>query len=497
MECGIELRTSIYDNHCCVKVNHQYVTEYFPSDLGVRQGDSLSPTLFNIFINDLAHQFQSPDCHPAAINGVEIGCLLYADDLLILSETEDGLRNGLSVLSNFSKKWSLTVNVKKSKILIFNKKKISCDSFHVNGQSLDIVRSYKYLGVEISSSGSFHTGINDLSNKALKCSFLLKRKLLMNLNVPANIYLNCFDTLVKPVMLYCSEIWGQDLVHDSKDFTLDLIDKSCEPERIHLKFCKSLLRVPATASNIAVRSELGRIPIFLTIMCNIVKYYRRLTKMPESRLVKQILMTTANQKFSLKKIAEKIATNIGVKLDDYKKFSRKHFNTNIKSQFLFTYEDEWFDYISSPKEKSGSGNKLRVYQTFKRKHEVEPYLSFVKNVSDCTNLTRLRISAHPLRIETGRYERENGKILPEPSRICLCCNLNAVENELHMVTKCPLYTHLRTPMLKKLELSGLPDKHIFNALMSANTKEIATEFSRFVTECFNLRLSKSIDIRKN
>ncbi len=49
-----------------------------------------------------------------------------------------------------------------------------------------------------------------------------------------------------------------------------------------------------------------------------------------------------------------------------------------------------------------------------------------------------------------------------------------------MVTQGPLYAHLRKEMLKKLELSGLPDKHIFNALMSANTKEIATEFSRFV-----------------
>ena len=91
-------------NSCCVKVNHQYITEFFPSDLGVRQGDGLSPTLFNIFINDLAKEFESPDCHPASINGIHIGCLLYADDLLILSETENGLRNGLSLLSDFSKR---------------------------------------------------------------------------------------------------------------------------------------------------------------------------------------------------------------------------------------------------------------------------------------------------------------------------------------------------------------------------------------------------------
>ncbi len=499
MEIGGKFYSIVKDmhinNYCCVKINHQYITEYFPSDLGVKQGDGISPTLFNIFINDLANELQNPDCHPAKINDIQLGCLLYADDLLILSETEHGLRKGLSILSDFSERWSLTVNVKKSKILIFNKKKVDCGPFIVNGESLEIVKSYRYLGVIVSSSGSFKAGIQNLSSKALKCSFLLKRKLLLNLKVPAKIYLNCFETLVKPVLLYCSEVWGQDLVHDTKDFTLDLVDKNCEPERIHLKFCKSLLRVPATASNVAVRSELGRTPVILTIMSNICKYYMRLTKMPDTRLVKQILIATANQKFSLKNIATKITTNIGVGLSEQQKYSLKHFNNTVKSQLLFTYEDDWFTYISSPKGKCGSGNKLRVYQTFKRKYEMEPYLSLVKNVSDCVNLTRLRISAHHLRIESGRYERKNGQVLPECSRICLYCNMNAVENEIHMVTKCPLYEHLRAPMLKNLKLDKYSEKQIFVTLISAKTEEIATIFSRYISECFNLRLSKSINIR--
>ncbi len=368
------------------------------------------------------------------------------------------------------------------------------DPFHVNGQSLEVVKSYRYLGVIVTSSGSFNTGISDLSNKALKCSFLLKRKLLLNLNVSAEIYLNCFETLVKPVMLYCSEVWGQDLVHDTKDFNLDLVDRNCEPERIHLKFCKSLLRVPATSSNVAVRSELGRIPILLTIMCNICKYYMRLTKMPDIRLVKQIFIATANQRFSLKNIADKLATNIGIDLNDHKKYSLKHFSNIVKTQLLYTYEDDWFTFLSSPKGKGGSGNKLRVYQLYKRKHELEPYLSFLDNMSDCINLTRLRISAHHLRIERGRYERQNGKILPECNRICLYCNMNTVESEIHMVTECPLYKHLRTPMLKKLKLDTLSQKQIFTTLMSVKTKEIATIFSRYISECFNLRLSKCTDI---
>ena len=62
--------------------------------------------------------------------------------------------------------------------------------------------------------------------------------------------------------------------------------------------------------------------------------------MAESRLVKQILIATANQKFSLKDIAHKVTKDIGVDLNEHKKYSLKHFNNSIKSQLLFRLVSE-------------------------------------------------------------------------------------------------------------------------------------------------------------
>ena len=63
----------------CVKVDTNLVSDTFSSNIGVRQGDNLSPTLFKIFINDIVKEFDET-CAPVALNTTKLNCLLYADD---------------------------------------------------------------------------------------------------------------------------------------------------------------------------------------------------------------------------------------------------------------------------------------------------------------------------------------------------------------------------------------------------------------------------------
>ena len=87
----------------------------FKSYIGVRQGDVLSPNLFKIFINDLP-SYLSECLDPVDVNGNILQCLMYADDINLLSTSSEGLQQRLNVLNDFCQEWCLDLNVSTTKI---------------------------------------------------------------------------------------------------------------------------------------------------------------------------------------------------------------------------------------------------------------------------------------------------------------------------------------------------------------------------------------------
>ncbi len=102
-------------------IRDTYISPSVAVKKGVRQGDTLSPTLFKIFVNDLILHFLEPDSMPPILIDTVMGCLLYADDLVILSTTAEGLQTSLNKLDTFCNKWKLNINRDKSIVMKFSK----------------------------------------------------------------------------------------------------------------------------------------------------------------------------------------------------------------------------------------------------------------------------------------------------------------------------------------------------------------------------------------
>ena len=93
----------------------------FESKVGLKQGCNLSPMLFNIFINDLIKEIEEINDDAPYLGEIPVGCLFYADDLVLISETGDGLQKVLDILHRFTKKCFLEINLSKTKCLTFVK----------------------------------------------------------------------------------------------------------------------------------------------------------------------------------------------------------------------------------------------------------------------------------------------------------------------------------------------------------------------------------------
>ena len=122
MYCAI---SSLYHNSKSRIILNDYETSYFDCPIGVKQGDCLSPTLFAIFINDLALEIKDSKIGLKIDENLLVNILLYADDIVLLAENEQDLQSLLFIVEKWWQKWRLDVNLSKTNILhVRNRRKM-------------------------------------------------------------------------------------------------------------------------------------------------------------------------------------------------------------------------------------------------------------------------------------------------------------------------------------------------------------------------------------
>jgi hypothetical protein len=118
--------------------------------------------------------------------------MLYADDTVILTETEGDMRTALRMLENYCIIWGLKVNVDKTKIMIFFRGKVrKLPMFVFNNKRVEIVFEYKNLGVLFNYNNRFSKAQKDRCTLANKAMFSLLKKC-RQLNLPLDVQLELF-----------------------------------------------------------------------------------------------------------------------------------------------------------------------------------------------------------------------------------------------------------------------------------------------------------------
>ena len=418
----------IYEgDQVCIKLDNA-ITPAIKTVMGVRQGCVLSPLLFNIYMSDFPRSL-SQDIGVSLTDDYRINCILWADDIILFSESEEGLNKLLGQLNAYSDLNQLKINTDKTKCMIFNKTgRLIRRNFFLGSVKLENVRSYKYLGLLITPSGEIKTALDDLRSRALKAYMSLKNKLGASFRNHVDDTIGLFDSLVRPILLYGSDFWGcLKLPHNNPI------------ENLHMHFCRQILGVQKNTSTKGVLLELGRTPLVHEARRLSIKNWERIRNQDGNILVTKSYENSCSDNLPWNELIKKLISEHGMmyKLSEN---STTNIHNAIDNRAKDHFVQESFCEIAKP------DSKLRTYSLIKNTFQREDYLTNIRNTKQRQNLTKLRLSNHKLRIETGRHDK-----LPKEQRTCELCN-NGIEDEIHFMVSCPeLYT-LRKPLLESCHL---------------------------------------------
>jgi hypothetical protein len=462
----------IYDMYkkakSCVQVNSfSKMSDFFTSHTGVRQGENLSPVLFSLFLNDL-NQFLSQHYNglvslSSVVNDTlsnfdvevyfKLYILLYADDTVIFAETADELQKALDAMSSYCNMWSLQVNPAKTKIVVFckNVRGIrNAPNFIFEGNMLEVVDSFSYLGVKFSYNGKFTKTKEYLLQQARKAMFsvIVKSR---RLNLPISMQIHLFDTMVAPILLYGSEVWGIE--------NLDLIDQ------FQLKFYKLILRLKQSTPNCMLYGELGVLPLSIHVKAHILCYWNRILNAKPEKIC-HILYNVSyklysddnNVKLPWINYVHNLLDSLG--MSNYWMYnipsSQQLFKNIVKTRLRDQYLQQWHSFVAE-------SSKSLNYRMYKDSFVFENYLDTLPyHLSNA--ILKFRCTNHRLPIEKGRFFG-----IPRDERTCHLCNTNSLGDEFHYLFVCDFFKQERRKYIS-VRYTSNPNTLKYSLLMNSTDK---------------------------
>ncbi len=207
---------SLYQNvECTVKINGN-LTDWFPVNIGLKQGCMLSPSLFNLYINGLIKEIKASGIG-VDVDMEKVVILVYADDIVILPENEHDLQKLLDIINRWSQEWQMMVNVQKSKIVHFRKGPsipVTEATFQYREQQIQVVDRYRYLGLIFTEYLDFSIMAKYVSQAAQRVLGMLIAKSKAHGGMPYAVFTKLFDSLVQPIIDYGASIWDHK-IHSS------------------------------------------------------------------------------------------------------------------------------------------------------------------------------------------------------------------------------------------------------------------------------------------
>ena len=474
------------DTKACIKLNNK-LSNSFICNIGVRQGDNLSPLLFALFINDFEKHLSNIDGYNglsslntlftnATVNDdletfLKLYILLYADDTIVMAESPNKLQEALKAVSAYCDHWNLRINVNKTKIIRFTKRKNPNNpaneyDFRIKEQKVEVVDDYVYLGTTVTYNGKYKKAIGKQVTQAKRALFGLRSKK-EKFDLPFDIVLDLFDKMILPILLYGCEIWGYEDIQQIEVFYRD--------------FLKEILRLNKQTTNCMVYGEAGRKPLSITVKTRMVCFWHKTMTGAETKLSYKMThllrkLHEQNQHSSpwLKNI-EQILNSCGM--------SNIWLNPNacdanwLKKKIEQTLSDQ---YIQEWESQINGMSSCITYKSLKPHFKQEKYLD-LPNRSDRINLCRFRCRNTKIPVVTGGFSNRNNPATPYENRLCETCDMNVIGDEYHYILVCPTFHEQRINYLSEFYIRN-PNPEKLALLFQNNSISVLSKLAKLCFE---------------
>lgn len=445
------------------------VSSSFDCLLGVRQGESLSPLLFSMFINDMESELSNKGVEGITCDDLKLCMLLYADDSVILAESRDGLQEGLDCLYDYCQRWKLTVNTDKTKVLVFCKggRRSHDDHWFYGDHILEVVNKFCYLGVVFSTSGKFRNAQQTLAEQARKAIFALKNHTRQFYDLKPDLMCMLFDKMIVPILSYGSEIWG--------------LDSADQVERVHVQYCKNILKLRQSTASYFVYGELGRRPLYCKRYLRVIKYWLKIVTQDGKPLVKKTYKMLYN------------AIEADNRVNNWAGQVKKLLNmlgfgevwlyqgVNDIGVFLKIFEQRVNDNALQLWNHSLTNSSESVlYRELKTTIEYSMYLNTIVQPKFRHQFVKFITRNHKLAVVTGNWHRP--RPIPYHQRLCNLCN--KVEDEYHVIFECQKYTRMRKKYIPESARSH-PSMHKLVSLLTTTDVPVLQNLAIFIYKIFH------------
>jgi hypothetical protein len=439
---------------------------------GVKQGCILSPCLFNLAMTDL--QCMLKECEGISIGGTQLQGLFYADDIVLIGNSDTDLTRMLGTANSFSQKWGLRFNCKKSQIMVIGRR-MSSKLWPLGSMMLPETKNYKYLGVIINSNLSDTDHINShLAKKAKKLQGYLRYTLSGHMDINrVNFGNTLWQKAVLPSLSHGTAVWFNNSISTRKN--LQSFQYNC---------ARAVLKLHSTPARLALVAELGWMPITDHLDALRISYFDHLRKMDNNRLTKIVFEEMSHLsndyvgKFNYHQNIKSILVDRGLDhmFVNQDMLDTARFKNTAKALYLDTFTND-----------INSLSSLNLFRFLKTDVNRSEYLANEKYSFHARQLKfKLRTGVLGLGADLSRQHRGSG--------LCKICG--NFETAKHFIFLCPAYSKLRQVMIN--DIKSCVGSQIFDcfiqdmdfavsAVLGDHDDYFNQHFLRFVGKAWTLR----------